>query len=142
MPPRLRYKARLKGLVAEHSLLHSRKRIGFTTFTDAEMKAFAPVIRPLVRTIPGVRPRISVYRIAYRANRWHDRRGKRGTDEGVDHTCHAAAVRLCPPLARWRSRYVGRSLHDASRYPVRRHTLAQRYAEGYHLGADRRLRHA
>ena|SRR6266404_1423718 len=52
MPPRLRYKARLKGLVAEHSLLHSRKRIGFTTFTDAEMKAFAPVIRPLVRTIP------------------------------------------------------------------------------------------
>lgn len=31
-------KARLKGLVAEHSLLHSRKRIGFTTFTDAEMR--------------------------------------------------------------------------------------------------------
>jgi alpha-ketoglutarate-dependent 2,4-dichlorophenoxyacetate dioxygenase len=45
-------KARLKGLVAEHSLLYSRKRIGLATFTDAEMKAFAPVPRPLVRTIP------------------------------------------------------------------------------------------
>jgi alpha-ketoglutarate-dependent 2,4-dichlorophenoxyacetate dioxygenase len=45
-------KLRVKDLVAEHSLLHSRKRIGFTSFTDAEMKAFAPVCRPLVRTIP------------------------------------------------------------------------------------------
>ena len=45
-------KARLKGMVAEHSLLYSRKRIGFTTFTDEEMTAFAPVRRPLVRTIP------------------------------------------------------------------------------------------
>ena len=45
-------KARLNGLVAEHSLLHSRKRIGFTTFSEAEMKAFAPVLRPIVRTVP------------------------------------------------------------------------------------------
>jgi alpha-ketoglutarate-dependent 2,4-dichlorophenoxyacetate dioxygenase len=45
-------KLRVKDLVAEHSLLHSRKRIGFTSFTDAEMKAFAPAWRPLVRTIP------------------------------------------------------------------------------------------
>jgi alpha-ketoglutarate-dependent 2,4-dichlorophenoxyacetate dioxygenase len=43
---------RLQGLVAEHSLLYSRKRIGFTEFTDAEKSAFAPVLRPLVRTIP------------------------------------------------------------------------------------------
>jgi alpha-ketoglutarate-dependent 2,4-dichlorophenoxyacetate dioxygenase len=45
-------KARVKSLIGEHSLIHSRKRIGFTTFGDAEMKAFAPVFRPLVRTIP------------------------------------------------------------------------------------------
>jgi alpha-ketoglutarate-dependent 2,4-dichlorophenoxyacetate dioxygenase len=45
-------KARLKVRLAEHSLLYSRKRIGVTTFTDAEMRAFAPVLRPLVRTIP------------------------------------------------------------------------------------------
>ena len=45
-------KLRVQGLVAEHSLLYSRKRIGFTSFTEAERKAFAPVWRPLVRTIP------------------------------------------------------------------------------------------
>jgi alpha-ketoglutarate-dependent 2,4-dichlorophenoxyacetate dioxygenase len=45
-------KLRAGGLVAEHSLMYSRKRIGFTTFTDAEMKAFAPVLRPIVRTVP------------------------------------------------------------------------------------------
>jgi alpha-ketoglutarate-dependent 2,4-dichlorophenoxyacetate dioxygenase len=45
-------KLRLRGLMAEHSLLYSRKRIGFTEFTDAETQAFAPVMRPLVRTIP------------------------------------------------------------------------------------------
>jgi alpha-ketoglutarate-dependent 2,4-dichlorophenoxyacetate dioxygenase len=45
-------KQRVKGLVAEHSLLYSRKRIGFSNFGEEEMKAFAPVMRPLVRNIP------------------------------------------------------------------------------------------
>jgi alpha-ketoglutarate-dependent 2,4-dichlorophenoxyacetate dioxygenase len=45
-------KLRLQDLMAEHSLLYSRKRIGFTEFTDAEKAASAPVLRPLVRTIP------------------------------------------------------------------------------------------
>jgi alpha-ketoglutarate-dependent 2,4-dichlorophenoxyacetate dioxygenase len=45
-------KLRLQGLMAEHSLLYSRKKIGFTEFTDAEKRASAPVLRPLVRTIP------------------------------------------------------------------------------------------
>ncbi len=44
-------KERLKGLVAEHSLIPSRRRIGFTSFSDPEMKAFAPVLRPILRTI-------------------------------------------------------------------------------------------
>jgi len=42
----------LQGLVAEHSLLYSRKRIGITEFTDTEKRASAPVLRPIVRTIP------------------------------------------------------------------------------------------
>lgn len=42
----------LRGLTAEHSLLYSRKRIGITEFTDTEKQAFAPVLRPIVRTIP------------------------------------------------------------------------------------------
>jgi alpha-ketoglutarate-dependent 2,4-dichlorophenoxyacetate dioxygenase len=45
-------KLQLPGLIAEHSLLYSRKRIGISDFTEAEKQASAPVLRPLVRTIP------------------------------------------------------------------------------------------
>lgn len=45
-------RARLAGLLAEHSLIHSRRRLGFTSFTPEERVAFAPVLRPLVRTLP------------------------------------------------------------------------------------------
>ena len=41
-------KARLQGLVAQHSLIFSRRRLGFTEFTPAEQTAFAPV-RPRTR---------------------------------------------------------------------------------------------
>jgi len=44
--------ARIDGLIAEHSLLHSRRKLGFTDFSEQERVAFAPVARPLVRTIP------------------------------------------------------------------------------------------
>jgi alpha-ketoglutarate-dependent 2,4-dichlorophenoxyacetate dioxygenase len=45
-------KERLRGLIAEHSLIHSRGKLGFTEFTAEEKVAFAPVARPLVRRIP------------------------------------------------------------------------------------------
>ncbi len=45
-------KARLQGLIAEHSLMYSRRRLGFTEFTAEEKVAFAPVRRPLLRRIP------------------------------------------------------------------------------------------
>ncbi|MGQ0510750.1 MAG: TauD/TfdA dioxygenase family protein [Betaproteobacteria bacterium] len=45
-------KARLQGLIAEHSLIYSRRKLGFTNFTPEEQKAFAPVRRPLLRRIP------------------------------------------------------------------------------------------
>jgi alpha-ketoglutarate-dependent 2,4-dichlorophenoxyacetate dioxygenase len=44
-------KAEIDGLIAEHSLLYSRARIGFSDFTAAERQAFEPVRRPMVRTI-------------------------------------------------------------------------------------------
>jgi alpha-ketoglutarate-dependent 2,4-dichlorophenoxyacetate dioxygenase len=47
-----RKKAALQGLIAEHSLMYSRRRLGFTQFTEEEKVAFAPVRRPLVRRIP------------------------------------------------------------------------------------------
>ena len=45
-------RARLRGLIAEHSLMYSRRRLGFTQFTPEEKVAFAPVRRPLLRRIP------------------------------------------------------------------------------------------
>ena len=45
-------KNRLQGLIAEHSLIYSRGKLGFTNFTAEEKEAFAPVLRPLVRRIP------------------------------------------------------------------------------------------
>jgi alpha-ketoglutarate-dependent 2,4-dichlorophenoxyacetate dioxygenase len=45
-------RARVDGLIAEHSLLHSRSKLGFTDWSAQERVAFAPVARPLVRTIP------------------------------------------------------------------------------------------
>ena len=45
-------KARVDGLVAEHSLLFSRRRLGFTDWSEQERAAFAPVARPLVRRVP------------------------------------------------------------------------------------------
>ena len=45
-------RAKLRGLIAEHSLMYSRRRLGFTEFTPEEKNAFAPVHRPLLRRIP------------------------------------------------------------------------------------------
>jgi alpha-ketoglutarate-dependent 2,4-dichlorophenoxyacetate dioxygenase len=46
-------KARLEGLVAEHSIVYSRSTIGFTDFSDEERAALSPVPQVLVRVHPG-----------------------------------------------------------------------------------------
>jgi alpha-ketoglutarate-dependent 2,4-dichlorophenoxyacetate dioxygenase len=43
---------RIRDLRAEHSLLHSRRKLGMREFTAEEIDAFAPVLRPLVRRLP------------------------------------------------------------------------------------------
>lgn len=43
---------KLRGLVAEHWIATSRRRSGFTDFTEEEMKRLPPVPQVLVRTIP------------------------------------------------------------------------------------------
>jgi len=43
---------RIEGLLAEHSLMFSRAKLGFTDWSEQERVAFAPVARPLVRTLP------------------------------------------------------------------------------------------
>jgi alpha-ketoglutarate-dependent 2,4-dichlorophenoxyacetate dioxygenase len=44
-------KQRLRGLIANHSLIYSRNRVGFTNYSETEQKALAPVSHPMVRTI-------------------------------------------------------------------------------------------
>ncbi len=53
-------KKRIEGLVAEHSLMTSRARLGFSDFDEAERKAFAPVPQVLVRRLQGS-GRMSLY---------------------------------------------------------------------------------
>ncbi len=45
-------KRQLEGLVAEHSLIYSRERTGFTGFTDDERTNLRPVPQVMVRTLP------------------------------------------------------------------------------------------
>src|SRR5215469_531449 len=41
-----------RGLVAEHSLMHSREKLGFTDFSAEERSALPAACHPLVRTNP------------------------------------------------------------------------------------------
>ena len=52
MTPARGEKGAIARLIAEHSLIYSRRKLGFNTFTPEEMVAFAPVRRPLLRRIP------------------------------------------------------------------------------------------
>lgn len=51
---------RIAGLVAEHSLMTSRARLGFTDFDETEREAFKPVPQVIVRRLPDS-GRMSLY---------------------------------------------------------------------------------
>ena len=53
-------KERIAGLVAEHSIMTSRGKLGFTDFDESERAAFAPVPQVLVRRLPDS-GRMSLY---------------------------------------------------------------------------------
>ena len=53
-------KRRLVGLVAEHSIMTSRAKLGFSDFDESERVAFAPVPQVLVRKLPDS-GRMSLY---------------------------------------------------------------------------------
>lgn len=50
LPPAM--KARISDLVVEHSIFHSRAKLGFTDFSERERAALPPAIQVLVRTLP------------------------------------------------------------------------------------------
>ena len=80
-------KAKLHGLVAEHWIVHSRRRNGFTEFNEDEMKRLPAVPQVLVRTIPQ-NGRKSLY-LASHAGRifgMPDAQGRALIDELIAHT--------------------------------------------------------
>jgi alpha-ketoglutarate-dependent 2,4-dichlorophenoxyacetate dioxygenase len=92
-------KAKLHGLVAEHWIVHSRRRSGFTEFNEDEMKRLPPVPQVLVRTIPQT-GRKSLY-VASHAGRifgMPDDEGRALIDELIAHTTQRQFVYV----HRWR----------------------------------------
>ena len=92
-------KARLKGLIAEHSLANSRLRTGFTNFTDAERAGLPPVPQLIVRTLPETN-RKTLY-IASHAGRIFglpDADGRALIDQLIEH----ATQRRFVYIHRWR----------------------------------------
>jgi alpha-ketoglutarate-dependent 2,4-dichlorophenoxyacetate dioxygenase len=80
-------KAKLRGLVVEHWIVHSRRRSGFTEFNEDEMRRLPPVPQVLVRTIPQT-GRKSLY-VASHAGRifgMPDDAGRALIDELIAHT--------------------------------------------------------
>ena len=58
---------RIDGLKVEHSIFHSRAKLGFTDYSERERAALPPAQQVLVRTIPENRPARAVHRVARRA---------------------------------------------------------------------------
>jgi alpha-ketoglutarate-dependent 2,4-dichlorophenoxyacetate dioxygenase len=92
-------KARLDGLIAEHSIFNSRGRLGFTNFSEEERQALPPVPQVLVRVIPES-GRKSLY-LASHAGRifgMPDAEGRALIDELIEH----ATQRQFVYTHRWR----------------------------------------
>jgi len=80
-------KAKLKGLVAEHSIATSRRKSGFTEFNEDEGRRLPPVPQTLARTIPqSGRKSLYVASHAGRVFGMPDAEGRALIDELIAHT--------------------------------------------------------
>jgi alpha-ketoglutarate-dependent 2,4-dichlorophenoxyacetate dioxygenase len=79
-------KKKLEGLVVEHWIATSRRRSGFSEFTEEEQKRLPPVPQVLVRTIPQSR-RKSLYVASHAGRIWGmpDAEGRALIDELIGH---------------------------------------------------------
>ena len=92
---------RLRGLVAQHSILTSRARLGFTDFQPDERERLPPALQVLVRTIPET-GRKSLY-VAAHAGRiigMPDEEGRAFIDQLIEHVIQRQFVYT----HRWRPR--------------------------------------
>ena len=95
-------KRRLRGLVAEHAIMHSRRKLGFTDFSDEENQNLPPVPQTLVRKHAGS-GRMGLY-LASHAGKilgMEDEEGKALLEQLIEH----ATQRQFVYTHRWR-------LHD------------------------------
>jgi len=79
-------KEKLRGLVVEHWIVHSRRRNGFAEFTAEERQRLPPVPQVLVRTIPQ-NQRKSLYVASHAGRIWGmpDSEGRALIDELIAH---------------------------------------------------------
>jgi len=92
-------KQKLAGLIAEHSIFHSRARLGFSDFSDEEREAMPPVPQAMVRRIPES-GRLSLY-LASHAGRVFGL-GEREGRELIDALIAHATQRQFVYIHRWR----------------------------------------
>ena len=116
-------KAKLKGLVVEHCIAHSRLRNGFTEFSEGERQRLPPVPQVMVRTIPQT-GRKSLY-VASHAGRVYgmpDDEGRKLIDEMIAHVTQRQFVythRWRPnELVMWDNRCT---MHRGTEYDDLRH---------------------
>jgi alpha-ketoglutarate-dependent 2,4-dichlorophenoxyacetate dioxygenase len=78
-------KRQLEGLIAEHSIFHSRSRIGFTHFNSDVAQALPPVQQVMVRTHPGS-GRKTLYLASHASHviGWPIERGRKLIEELLD----------------------------------------------------------
>lgn len=90
---------RLERCIVEHSIFHSRARIGYTEFPEAERQALPPALQVLVRTIPES-GRQSLYLAAHAARilDMPDAEGQALLEELIEH----ATQRQFVYTHRWR----------------------------------------
>lgn len=91
--------AKLDGLIAEHSIMNSRARMGYTNFTAEERAKMPPVPQVMVRTIPETgRRNLYVASHAGRIVGMDDTAGRALVDEMIQH----ATQRQFVYTHRWR----------------------------------------
>ena len=90
---------KLDGLIAEHSILHSRGQLDVTNYTQEELASLPPVPQRVVRTHPGSH-RKTLYLAAHASHIVGMPIARRPpAADGPDGARDAAAVRPCAPLA-------------------------------------------
>ena len=91
-------RTQLEGLIAEHSIWHSRGQLAVTTYTPEERASLPPVPQRVVRTHPGSRTQDALYRRARLAHHRHADRRRPPPADGPDRARDTAALRPCPHL--------------------------------------------